>query len=286
MSIVKYFRTIAALSVFCVNGFSATGGELAGELPREVKADKSPYIIKADIFVPSGKAVRIEPGVVFLFNNFTGFNVQGVLTAKGTPLRPIVFTSSNDRIYSNDTLNPTPYDWNGIYIQKDGMGTVIENFKVTYSVKGIVSETKFINLVAGDFGDNGRSHCTIEGVEQQVTAGKPFSFTVSLKDATIDGVPVNILQDPQAVKRNTIRYSSLTVVIGSIAVGGIFGVQLLESQKKLSSLSSTDTSTTLHYTESDWTVAREKRDYDRTATIATALLAVAGGVGFYWTFMF
>lgn len=281
----RFFR-IATVAVICAGSVSAGKVELAGELPREVRADKSPYIVKADIFVPSGKAVRIEPGVVFLFNNFTGLNVQGVLTAKGTPLRPIIFTSANDRTYSGATLNPTPYDWNGIYIQKDGMGTVIENFKVMYSVKGIVSETKFINIVAGVFNDNGRSHCTVEGVERQVTIGKPFSFTVSLKDATIDGVPVNILRDPQAVKRNTFRYSGLTVMAGGIALGSVFGVKYVESRKISRAFSSTDTSNTLHYSIAICAAAHDQRRRDGTATVIGALLAVAGGAGFYWTFTF
>jgi hypothetical protein len=286
-SLMKYRFIMVSLMLTAGSGVVNGGNvELAGELPREIRADKSPYIVKADIFVPSGKTVKIEPGVVLRFNNFTGLNVQGILTAKGTVLRPIVFTSSNDRVYSNDTLTPTPYDWNGIYIQKDGMGTVLENFKVMYSVKGLVSETKFINIIGGSFSENGRSHCTIEGAEQSVTAGAPFTFTVSLKDATIDGVPVNILRDPQAVKRNTFRYSGLTVMFGSLAMGSALGARLYDSQKLFEARSSRDTSNILHYSSADWATARVNRNRDVASTAAAMVVAVVGATGFFWTFTF
>jgi hypothetical protein len=282
--ICRCLTSVAVTLVFC--GKAAAFTELAGELPREVSADKSPYLVKADIFVVTGKTVRIEAGTVFLFNNFTGLHVQGVLTAKGTSARPIIFSSAHDRAFSTDTLNPTPYDWNGIYIQKDGMGTVMEHFIVRYSVKGIVSETKFINLTAGVFTENGRSHCTIEGAEQEVTGGDPFSFTVSLKDATVDGVPVNILRDPQAIKRNTLRYSGLTVLVGGLVLGGFFGREYRESRATLYTLSSSDTSNTLYNSNADWIAARDKRNLDRAVAAVGALLTLMGGVGFGWTFTF
>lgn len=261
--------------------------ELAGDLPREISADKSPYLVVADIFVPAGKTVRVAPGTVFLFKNFTGLHVRGVLTAKGNALRPIVFTSVNDRAYSsNSDLNPTPYDWNGILILKDGMGTEIDNFKVLYSVKGIVSETKFINLTSGIFDENGRSHCTIEGVEQEVTPGEPFSHAVSLKDATIDGVPIKILHDPQAFRRNTVRYSGLTCLVGGLALGGFYGMEFRESRKAFESLQSRDTSNTIWNDSDDWAAAREKRNRDRAGTIAGGVLGVIGTVGFLWTLTF
>ena len=280
----RCLTSIAVTLFFSVKAVAFT--ELAGELPREISADKSPYLVKADIFVLTGKTVRIEAGTVFLFNNFTGLHVQGVLTAKGTSARPIIFSSAHDRAFSTDTLNPTPYDWNGIYIQKDGMGTVMEHFIVRYSVKGIVSETKFINLASGIFTENGRSHCTIEGTEQKVTVEEPFSFTVSLKDATVDGVPVNILRDPQAIKRNTFRYSGLTVLLGGLVLGGFFGREYRESRSTFYALSRSDTSNTIHNSNTDWIAARDKRNLDRAMAAVGAVLALTGGVGFWWTFTF
>ena len=273
--------------LFCAT-YSVAFTEIAGDLPALVMAEKSPYKVVADIFVPAGKTVRIVPGTVFLFNNFTGLHVQGVLTAQGTTLQPIVFTSSNDHAYvASDSLNPTPYDWNGIYIQKDAMGTVLEHFKVCYSVKGIVSETKFINISAGLFNENGRSHCIIEGLEQDVTPGTPFSHAVALKDATVDGVPVKILRDPLAPKRNAIRYSGLVLMVGGVAMGAISGVRLRESTADFEALQSRDTSNTFKVNGDQlWNEARIRRNRDRSGVVGGTLFALIGGIGLWWSFTF
>ena len=47
----------------------------------------------------------------------------------------------------------------------------------------------------------------------------PYSYSISVKDAMVDGVPVKILQDPEARKRNSFRYSGL----GICAAGAISG---------------------------------------------------------------
>lgn len=269
-------------------GGAASYTELSGDLPAVVNAGKSPYLVVADIFVPSGKAVKIEPGTVLLFRNFTGMHVRGVLSAGGSRLRPIVFTSANDRSYNDtDSLNPTPYDWNGIYIQKDGMGTVMEYFKVCYSVKGIVSETKFINLSHGMFTENGRSHCIIEGEQQTVTPGTPFSHSVALKDATVDGVPVKILRDPQAKKRTTVRYTGLTLLVGGVALGGVTGWRMRESMAEYAALQSRD-SVNIVRDNGDvlWNDAKDRFTRDRAGVIAGALLSLLGGIGLWWTFTF
>src|SRR5665647_3097029 len=90
-----YMRKLWASVLFCCvmfwELFAGSLVELAGDLPKTVTADKSPYLVVADLFVPTGKTVVIEPGTVFLFKNFTGLHVRGTLIAKGTSIRPVVF---------------------------------------------------------------------------------------------------------------------------------------------------------------------------------------------------
>ena len=219
---IVFFYSI--LSCLCIKAAFAEDkvefDKLAGDLPKLIDADGSPYLVTADIFVPSGKSVTIEAGTVFLFKNFTGIHVQGILEIKGTKSAPVILTSENDKMFNPlGELNPTPYDWNGIYIHKDAIGSELVNFIIQYSVKGIVSETRFLKIENGIFKDNGRSNLTIEDEEKTVTDA-PYSYSLSIKDATVDGIPVKILTDPDAPKRQWIRYSGLALFIGGGALGG------------------------------------------------------------------
>lgn len=259
---------------------------IAGPLPITVKAKKNPYLVVGDIEVPTGKTVSVEQGAVFLFKNFTGLHVQGKLVALGTKERPIVFTTENDRSVNPATpLYPNPYDWNGIYIHADGLGTSMAYCKVLYSVYGIVSETKFIRLDPVMLRNNGKSNLVIEAKEQTVT-DKPFSYVLSTKDAMIDGVPVKILKDPVAPRRNTVRYVSLAGMVAGAAGGAYYGIQWKKNQDDLRLLSTNDPEKLREHSGTDWTRTRDVRNKDIWYTSAGALVTVLGTVGFSWTFTF
>ena len=147
--------------------------EIGGDLPATVTAAHSPYLAVSDLYVPAGRTVLIEPGVVFLFRNFTGLKVQGILQARGTADKPVVFTSEFDHDYRPDApMKANAYDWNGMYIDKDAIGTELEHVAVNYSVYGLTSMTKFLRLKNGTFRENGRGNFSVEGVEHPVT-GRP-----------------------------------------------------------------------------------------------------------------
>ncbi len=272
------------LFLFCFS-LSAAYTELAGDLPKIVTADKSPYVVIADIFVPAGKVVRIEAGTVFLFKNFTGVHVQGVLIAGGTEDQPILFTSENDRmVNSSSTLNPTPFDWNGIYIHKDGLGSDLQHIKVSYSVKGIISDTRFIRIFNGIFSENGRNNLTIEGVEKTIVESTPYTYNLSVKDAMVDGVPVKILQDPEARKRNSFRYSGL----GVCAAGAISGtLAILELKSANTEFRSIDSDLTIGPRgDLDWEEARSAVNRNVIWTVSSFLFSTIGAVVFTWSFTF
>ncbi len=259
--------------------------ELAGDLPKIVTADKSPYLIIADIFVPAGKVVRIEAGTVFLFKNFTGVHVQGILVTSGTKEKPVLFTSENDRSANpSSTLNPTPFDWNGIYIHKDGLGSDLQHIIVKYSVKGIISETRFIRISNGIFSENGRNHLSIEGVEQSVIESSPYSYSLSTKDAMIDGVPVKILQDPEARKRNCFRYSGLGVCAAGAISATMASLELKDSRKKFKII---DSDLTIGPRgDLDWEAARSEVNRNVAWTVSSFLLSTVGALVFTWSFTF
>jgi len=259
---------------------------LYGDLPNLLVASKSPYIVVGDIFVPSRKSTKIEAGTVLLFKNFSGMHVQGTLYAVGTAGKPIVFSSENDSKYnSNSTMKATPYDWNGIYIHGDGMGSNLEHITVMHSVYGIVSETKFIRIDRAVFDQNGRSDVTIEGTKKEIGSG-PYSYHISVKNALVDGVPVKILRDPTAPKRNFYRYSGVTFTVGGAILGTIYAAQWHTSERKLKKLSSKNIGNLTNYTNEDWQNAKNERDRNLSLALAGLTSLVAGTIGFSWSFWF
>ena len=268
--------------------FAGLPSELGGDLPKIVTVDKSPYIVVADLYVPTGKTVVIEAGTVLLFKNFTGLHVRGILIAKGTALAPVVFSSENDQNYNKlSNLNPTPFDWNGIYIHNDGIGTDLENVKISYSVKGIFSETKFIRIGNGIFSDNGRSNCTIETEEKAVKSAEPFTYNLSIKDATVDGVPIKILRDPDAPKRNMFRYTGIGICVGGAVFAGIFGYQWYVAQKDLDEYS--DTTNLIKFSNRKNSIWKSKQnDKNRNAVIfgVGGAMLLTGGISFSYSYSF
>ena len=265
--------------------FSAHGADftrLAGDLPREITARQGPYLVTGDIYVPAGKHTTIGSGTIFLFKNFTGLHVQGTLDVKGSADWPVIFTSECDQTYNpGSPLRANPYDWNGIYIHPDAMGTTMERFEVLYSVYGINSQTKFIRLIAGTFRHNGRANLSIE--EKEIIVGNdPFSYTLSVKDAKVDGVPVKILDDPLAEKRTIFRYSGLCLFLGGGILGVIENGQFIQNGKQVNAVRGD----LFNNQSATYTNAISKRNNSAWLMGFGYCLCIAGACGFYWTFSF
>jgi hypothetical protein len=263
---------------------AAAGGfvTLVGDLPRTISAEKGPYLVTSDVFVPAGRTVSVEAGTVFLFRNFTGLHVQGTLIAKGTAARPVVFSSENDKRFNPGAgLLPNPYDWNGIFVHDDAIGTDLQHVEVAYSVYGINSLTKFIRILDGVFRENGRASLTIEGQAQNVGAD-PFSYSLSVKNASVDGVPVKILKDPDAPKRNAVRYTGLSLLVVGVVVGAVFTEQWNASKRRMSQV----TGDLYTYEDADFLAAQKTRNNNATIMSAGYCIGLVGACGFTYSFFF
>jgi hypothetical protein len=259
---------------------------LAGPLPRVLKAAQGPYLVVEDIEVPLGKTVNIEPGAVLLFKNFTGLHVIGRLEAPGAQHTPVIFTSEYDRDYNKQTsMFPNPYDWNGIYIHKNAIGTNMTHCAVRYSVYGIVSETKFIRVNPGYFLLNGKTNLVIEGNEHIVTE-KPYTYALTLKDATVDGVPVKILRDPMARKRTTLRYAAIIGAVGGCGLAIASAIQWRNASLHLGNLSAVDVDNLADNSSAVWARACRTRNKYRSSTLIASGVLVMSLTGFSWSFTF
>jgi hypothetical protein len=263
---------------------------LAGNLPRLIEAQDAPYLVTADIYVPSGKTVTIKPGTILLFKNFTEFHIEGRLLAEGTGNQPIVFSSELDQTYnSGATLKANPYDWNGIFIHEGGLGSSLKHCSVCYTVYGINSLTRYIRVEQVTFRNNGRTDLTVEGKQHQVS-DKPYSYALTINDAKKDGVPVEILMDPQARKRTILRYGGFSLVAGGLTMGVWSLVLLNHDQQSLDALSKKvvidQNSPIVVKLKRDWEKARDDRNRDRWMAGISFLLASAGSIGVSWSFLF
>jgi len=266
---------------------SAAFDTIAGDLPPMLIAKKRPYFVSGDIYVPQGKTVTISAGAVLCFKNFTGLHIMGTLLAKGIKTMPIIFTSENDKDYNKTSaVDAAPYDWNGIYIHEDGIGTCLSYCAVLYSVEGINAQTKFFKLAPCVFLKNGRANLTIEGTVMQVS-DQPFDYSLSVADVNSYGVPISVLKkDPLESSRRNLRYSGLSYVAIGFVAALVYAIRLRGSEDSFSSLSDISKNNLSKNSTVQWTNAKIDRDRDFSGFVASTGIAVLGGVGFFWSYRF
>lgn len=263
---------------------------LGGNLPRIIEPRTGPYLVTSDIYVPSGKSVVIKPGTIILFKNFTELHVEGRLCAEGTSDHPIIFTSEFDQTYNPaSTLRANPYDWNGVFIHENGLGSSFAHCTIQYTVYGINALTRYIKIDAVHFKDNGRADLTIEGKRHTVST-TPYSYSLTINDAKKDGVPVAILMDPKAKKRNALRYGGLSLTAFGITMGAWSLVLLDHDQAYLDSISTIvvndENSPLVAKWKKEWPKARDVRNRDIWMASVSFLCAVIGSTGVVWSFRF
>ncbi|HMD68219.1 MAG TPA: hypothetical protein VKF42_05010 [Chitinivibrionales bacterium] len=263
---------------------SAAFDTIAGDLPLVLTPKKHPYFVAGDIYVPQGKTVVIAAGTVLCFKNFTGLHIQGTLIVKGIKNSPVVFTSEHDKDYNkHSTVDAAPYDWNGIYIHEDAIGTQLSYCAVLYSVDGINSLTRFFKLSPCVFLHNGRASLTIQGAQYQVTE-EPYEYSLTQKEAAAP--TVNQLKDPLAPTRNTLRYSGAGFAAIGFFAAVVTATQLVSSQRDFSAISSTSKDNLAQGTGAQWEAARNRRNSDEANLIVSGAVTVIGAVGIFWSLKF
>jgi hypothetical protein len=259
---------------------------LGGPLPTLVRARATPYYVVSDIEVPAGKVVTIEPGAVFLFKNFTGLHVQGRLIAEGTKSSPIVFTSEYDQDHNRASrMLANPFDWNGIYVHDDALGTSLTHCEILFSVYGLISETKFIRLKPVTFRENGKSSLVIEKREHTIV-GDSYTYELSTKDAMVDGVPVKILRDPLALRRNAFRYTGLTTFLSGCGFGVYEYLQYRRAKERQNALSSKEFENLRYHDSDEWQSANRNRIAALSLSATGFALGFMGVAGITYSFTF
>ncbi len=120
-------------------------------------------VLAGDVIVPSGSSLTIKPGTELRFTKDAALSVQGILSAKGTAEKPIVFRSDSAT---------TPDSWQGIsFLQGEGKGSVLQNVRITGAVQSLSIAGSMVHIVSSTLEDGKtgivlgpEAHATIERV--------------------------------------------------------------------------------------------------------------------------
>jgi RHS repeat-associated protein len=103
-------------------------------------SSNSVHAIDANLIIPSGVTVTIQPGAIVKVVPGVGITVQsgGILNALGTDTAQIVFTSIYDSSVGGDTMldggvdNPSSGEWNGVTVQGTGQFNTNSDAELLY----------------------------------------------------------------------------------------------------------------------------------------------------------
>jgi len=128
---------LIALFAFCAAGSPARATDVSGSVSGHWTLAGSPYVVTADIQLPTGSTLTVDPGVAIRFREGTGFIVEGALVADGTSGQPVLWTS--------DSADPYPGSWRGLFFNNGSSGSW-SRWTVEYSSNGAA-----VQASAGDF---------------------------------------------------------------------------------------------------------------------------------------
>src|SRR5437870_461006 len=151
--------------------------------------------ITADVSVPQGSTLTVQPGAIVQFDPFAGIDltVEGTLDARGTAASPILFTSIRDDTGfdgvlgtaddvdtgGNGASNGGNGDWNSIQFAPTSTGNILDHVDVRFGGAG-----SFAQVV----GDGGQLALTNSTIRNSTTAG----LRIANSNPTVTG---NTFQD-------------------------------------------------------------------------------------------
>jgi len=159
---------VVLVAVFAANALAASIQEVSGTLYRD-RTWSGTIRVTGDVYVPGGRTLTILPGTVVRFavrsdsvNHPSGQNncpapkaeliVEGILNARGTKAKPILFTS--------DGILPKPGDWGGIILHGAARPVTLSYLIIEYAdinlmafPAGIVVEDCIIRNAYGGLDD-------------------------------------------------------------------------------------------------------------------------------------
>ena len=139
-------------------------------------AADSPYIVNDSITILPGATLTIGPNVTVMVDPGESITVSGRLVAQGTADLLITFTS-------NATV-PARGDWDGLYFDSDGSGSVLSYVMVQYAWIAVEIENTSVAISNSDLIHNG-----FAGVWWVIDDGSDLTATLSNVNASDNWFP-------------------------------------------------------------------------------------------------
>lgn len=173
-------------------------------------------VVTGDVCVPPGITLTIAPGTKVRFRkidaesdrNLFGADspyypqaeiiVTGKLIARGTPDRPILFSSAEGK--------PQPADWGALNFLGN-RGNVVENCRVEYAYNGVHAHGAQVLVKNSTFTKNGVAISFKKEEEARGTPGFGIGADLVVSGNLIEGNRggINVRKSSAAITRNTIR---------------------------------------------------------------------------------
>jgi len=207
-----------------------SGTEVGGMISSNAvwRREESPYVATTNVLVPDGVNLAIEPGTTVLFYPDVGMQIEGTLTANGTPSEPIVFAQFAEV-------------WSGIEFLGSGSGSILDNCifrraNCTLDLEGgnnipsmsylTIEECYYGVYSIGGYSTTAikLSHCLITGSDTAVMLRIASTGSLTISDCTITGNRMGIRciysSGPVYINYNNITSNSAYNVEGATVIGG------------------------------------------------------------------
>jgi parallel beta-helix repeat protein len=134
------------------NGF-AVSGSISDTVSWDWEGnDTLPFVAHYDLTVNAGAHLTLTAGTIIKFDTWDGnMHVYGTLTAGGTEIEPIIFTSRHDDTVGGDTngdgaaTGPSPDNWSSLTFQNTSSGSMLDHAIVRYGGGLNASENIWVN---------------------------------------------------------------------------------------------------------------------------------------------
>ncbi len=150
----------------------------------------SPYVVDGNISINTGITLTIDPGVVVKFEVDRSLTINGTLSAIGTDLNKIVFTSIKDDTVGGDTNGnggataPAPGDWDFIKFGASSLNSQLEEVEYRFSDFGIQILSNSVSLNDGVSAFNNQYAIDIQSASPTIT-----NFT--MENNTVCGILIS-----------------------------------------------------------------------------------------------